>query len=232
MKKGTKLYYAGSNFELVEYTFIRIENGKYIVEYSNGEIKRLGKAFFDRLCMSKIMILTEIEEELRFKIENIHKEMRNHKLEYNPLDSVMVIYSNVKAKQHKLTTVHQYDAVTGKYIKSYNSITQACIDIGKPNNSSHITSVCKGRRHMSCGFRWSYDEVPYLSPIRSKKPHHSAAIINQYNLSGALLKTYKSIDEATKESGITKYTMSKILKSNGKHKKFVWKRINDALNNF
>lgn len=225
MKSGTKLYQAGSNFELIEYTFLKVRNGKHITQLPNGVIKEFSKATFDRLCLSKIMILTEMEEELRYKIENIHKEMRKFKVEYNPLDSVMVVYSGSKAKQDKMTTVYQYHADTGRYIGSFRSARQASIDLGSVNSSSHISSACKGRRLTAFGFRWSHEEVEFLPPRKTRPPAHNSTIIEKYK-DGVLKETYKSINDACVKNRFTQYRMTKIVKEGtGRYKGFIWKKV-------
>lgn len=48
-------------------------------------------------------------------------------------------------------------SLSGEYIKTYESLTQAAEDIGKHQGAvSHISECCRGRRRQYLGFTWKY----------------------------------------------------------------------------
>lgn len=51
--------------------------------------------------------------------------------------------------------INQFDK-EGKFIRSFNSISEANRFLGKPANSSNITQVCKGKRQYAYGYKWEY----------------------------------------------------------------------------
>lgn len=53
--------------------------------------------------------------------------------------------------------VLQFD-LDNNFIAEYNSIAEACRAIGKINESSHISSVCKGKRKTAGGYKWKYSK--------------------------------------------------------------------------
>ena len=60
-------------------------------------------------------------------------------------------YSEIDKSYKKSLKVNQYDK-NGKYIQTFNSITEAM----KKTGAKKIIDVCKGRRKMSGGYIWKY----------------------------------------------------------------------------
>lgn len=61
---------------------------------------------------------------------------------------------NIKSCEGFKRKVNQYD-LDGKYIKTYNSVTEAQISVDKANQS-RISAVCKGKYNSAYGFIWRY----------------------------------------------------------------------------
>jgi len=65
-------------------------------------------------------------------------------------------YRKKNSFDYKIKSVEQLDLL-GKTINVYNSITEACLAIGKTNkNVSEISKCCKGKRTSAYGYKWKY----------------------------------------------------------------------------
>jgi hypothetical protein len=53
-------------------------------------------------------------------------------------------------------SVSQYDK-QGNHIKDFQSITEACLCLGKPNRQGDITACCRGKQKTAFGFIWKYE---------------------------------------------------------------------------
>lgn len=63
--------------------------------------------------------------------------------------------ATAKDKQRK---VYQYD-LNGKFIKEWESLTQASKVGGKKATHSNIVACCQGKRKSAWGYRWSYNKI-------------------------------------------------------------------------
>lgn len=56
--------------------------------------------------------------------------------------------------------VVQLDKKTNEYIATYDSLQDAARAVGRDNSgsASHISEVCKGKRHSAFGYNWRYDK--------------------------------------------------------------------------
>lgn len=158
ISKKTKLYYMDEDLNFKEYTYIGVRDKKFVVETMAGVEVAMNGSTFGRLCLSKIVILSEIEEQLRNKIEYIHSLMRQHKIAYNPLDTADVVYVNNpfgKANQGK--EIYQYHKKTGMFIKSFPNAQVALREVGasSPHTNGGISSVIHGKQRTAFGYRWS-----------------------------------------------------------------------------
>lgn len=84
----------------------------------------------------------------------------------------------------------------GEYIKTFPNARIADQETGA--NFKHISSCCRGKRHSCGGYVWRFsghplDEFPLKFDVC--KP------VNQYDKSGNLVATYKSISEAKEKTG-------------------------------
>lgn len=101
--------------------------------------------------------------------------------------------------------VYQY-TLDGKYIRSFNSVTEAAESCGY-TSCSKIIGCCKGKRNSSYGYCWSYEKMSHL-PERSLeeqilgKPISSRLRpIIQYNLDWEPIKLFPSLRSTAKEVG-------------------------------
>jgi hypothetical protein len=76
--------------------------------------------------------------------------------------------NNEKEHHRQSKKVNQY-TLDGKYIKTWNSITDALKALGKSIRDSHISLSCKGEQNHTFGYQWRYlsDEFPEDKDIGS-----------------------------------------------------------------
>lgn len=103
--------------------------------------------------------------------------------------------------------VHQYDKETGTYIKTFYSVTEASKETGA--SVSAISCCCIQKLKSSMGFIWSYDKA---DNIFDKNPFYIRRIKDQpvyvYDLETfKLIGSFKSLNEASRESGVAKYSI-------------------------
>ena len=113
--------------------------------------------------------------------------------------------------------VYIYD-LNYNYIKSFNSIMDCCREL----------NICleQARRsirlqYKAKGFYISdilYDKLPKI------KQEKLVGDIHQYDLEGNYIKSYSSISEAQKETGITLKNLNQYIKNTGYYKGFQWRR--------
>lgn len=66
-------------------------------------------------------------------------------------------YEKKKPNYGSSKKVDKY-SLDGEFLKTYNSIKEAAIDIGHEFSSNLISQCCKGIRESTCGFKWKYNE--------------------------------------------------------------------------
>lgn len=121
-------------------------------------------------------------------------------------------------------SVSAYDE-NGKFIKTYESINDACKDV----NCLHtdITRAINGKRFLIAGFQWrKYEIKTGIGKVPKKKK--CTKQIGQYLHTGKLLKVWESTSEAAKKLNISRTGINNCLKeksstSNG----YIWKFMND-----
>lgn len=69
-------------------------------------------------------------------------------------------WEEINNKDHGSTKrkVNKIDSKTGKVLKTYNSITEAAIDMGDKEYAKTISSTCKGKQPTFLGYCWQYVE--------------------------------------------------------------------------
>lgn len=117
--------------------------------------------------------------------------------------------------------VYQYD-LNGKYINSFKSISDASIKINvAPPNISRILS----KEGKTCGgFQWSdikYDNIDAVFKNYGKLDTYIA----QYNLSGQLLKIFKTTREVANYLNTSIHSFISMLNGTGFALGFFWKRF-------
>lgn len=101
-------------------------------------------------------------------------------------------------------TVYQYDLSDGSLLNSYDSLT----DAGNAVNATkqQISSACLSVNNIFKGFYWSYMYTEPFSPTKDKRIKN----VMQLNLKGELLTEYKSVAEASRETGVNKTCIAKV----------------------
>ena len=156
---NTKLYRPTPDNRIETLTYKRTEGDYMILDNEAGVTVKLHKDQYTTLCHSKRVLLAEMEESLRRQIEYIHEQMRALKVEYNPTGhSEIITYSMGNTNKE----VHQYCKSTGRYVASFNTIRAAARGVGKNDNPTVISKVCKGKALTAYGYKWSYERVKFL----------------------------------------------------------------------
>ena len=105
-------------------------------------------------------------------------------------------------------SVCQY-TLDGEFVAEWESAKLASEHT--PSNQSYITQVCKGNRKSSGGFLWAYKGDPI--PVFSKKYYSP---VQQFDLEGNLLATFRSLTEAQKQTGVKLHNVSECCRGNSK----------------
>lgn len=96
--------------------------------------------------------------------------------------------------------VNQYDKL-GKYIQTFDSITDAIKVLGVKNGSP-ISQVCRKRKRTAYGFQWRYtDEFDMgvnIYKVQENRGKNSCKSVMQFDINGKYINTYESIVEAEK----------------------------------
>lgn len=108
-----------------------------------------------------------------------------------------------------LIPVYQYD-MNGKYIKSFKSAADAAREVNC--HRTQITYVCKGKGLSICGFMWRYYKRNKIKEYKNQ----NCKQVDQYDYNCKLIKTYKSIAEATNITGVSEDTIVRCCKGNSK----------------
>lgn len=98
----------------------------------------------------------------------------------------------------KEKTVHQY-SIDGKYIATYDSLTNAARAVCNRNTGTLIGSACRGERDVAYGFRWSFDKVDSL-PEYIHYTHCKKVV--RISPDGSNRKLYNSIKEAAADNNL------------------------------
>lgn len=110
--------------------------------------------------------------------------------------------------------VEQYD-LNGNYLKTFDSIKDALIAVGKRKNSN-IIKCCKGNGHTAHGFIWRYED----------KTHNDISVISEIvklDINGNYLETYPSIAEAGRKTKIDSSSICATCKGKSKSAgNFLW----------
>lgn len=99
--------------------------------------------------------------------------------------------------------VYQYDIENGSLLNKFNCLE----DAGKSINSSKksISSACLNVNHTYRGYYWSYFYTEPFKPNKDKRLKE----VNQYDLNGNYMATFKSVSYASKITGISKTGIAK-----------------------
>ncbi|TYA74238.1 NUMOD1 domain-containing DNA-binding protein [Seonamhaeicola marinus] len=115
-------------------------------------------------------------------------------------------------------TVFQYDANTGAMINHYNSLKEAAFAVGASKTS--ISNACLGQTKTCKGYYWSYELPEKFNPLKDLRKK----VVEQFSLSGNLITVYKSVAEASRETGISKTCISRVCRNEREHSGgFIWR---------
>ena len=117
--------------------------------------------------------------------------------ECNGTENIAPVFTGKKA-------VNQY-SIDGKYLHTYESLTEAAYAVKPENKNSGISvilSCAKGKKMTAFGYLWKYAKecngTEDILPVHNSK----SIVVNQYTLEGIYLNTYKSISEAARTISI------------------------------
>lgn len=94
----------------------------------------------------------------------------------------------------KKVMVHQY-TMGGNYIASFESISSAMYQFGAKGTGG-IRACCEGRNRYCHGYRWSYEKMDKLPPMRKDNGLRRVAKLDD---NGNVIKVYEKIVDAAKE---------------------------------
>ena len=118
--------------------------------------------------------------------------------------------------------VYHYD-IDGNYLASYFSLNEAY----RQTNIAHIENCCNHIQRQAGGFRWSYEKVDKLPPMKERVTSNKARQIGRYDASNLnLLEVYSSASEAGRVNNLNKSNILRACK--GRQKTcggYIWKYI-------
>ena len=140
----------------------------------------------------------------------------------------------IKNRNSQTRSINQYTK-DGKFIKTYNSVTEAATLLGK--QPSHLTRCAKGQNSTAYGYIWEYSDTENQSELVGAKVkskmhggkmwshwNHSAKSVAQYDLEMNFIKIYPCIADASRELGIDHSCISACAANKSKTAGgFIWK---------
>ena len=148
-----------------------------------------------------------------------HKTSKANGKIYRYLDDEEIIkYGYQKGNEISLTKVAVIQLnKDGKYIKSYKSILEACKAIGENAKPQAIKNCLNGKFSTAYGYVWKYKDKQNVK--------RKSISIYQVDINGALVKKYKSVKDASMDTGISVSFINNCLR--GRQKRaggYIWKR--------
>lgn len=119
--------------------------------------------------------------------------------------------------------VYQYSKA-GVFIKEYSCAKKAGEELN--TNAQPISMCCKGDRLTAGGFVWRFYKEEFIEC--QKRTSRNARAILQYDRNGVFIKEYKTVSDASKETGIYSGNIAKSARCTGKLRgKYIWKYKDD-----
>lgn len=178
-------------FDNLDISNYRIAKGGEISQYnSEGMLLKTFNSYSDaalKLDIDKKAIISAVNG--KYKLHGFYFLKA-----WDDINKMLDIKNKVAA--NNLTKVYKY-ALTGEFLKEYNSIKSVKEDIPNANHGNIIRAIKNGKT--SLGFRWAYEKVDNIlkyENIINTKPKNKVA---QYDLQGNLIKIYDSVTECRKE---------------------------------
>jgi group I intron endonuclease len=114
--------------------------------------------------------------------------------------------------------VHQYD-LNGMYIKTYNTMQEASLDVGLSKMTINSNSIKRTKR--MGGYMWCLRKVKKLKPLVPDKGHVKYKYVVQKDLTTGKTKRWKSMTELAKSLGISVQAVYKAIKNNKQCKNYI-----------
>lgn len=106
--------------------------------------------------------------------------------------------------------VYQYNIETGMWVNTYNSLTEAGQQFNIDKKS--LSKVCLSVNKNFNNFYWSYEYKEPFKPLIDSRNK----CVTQYNESKVEIKTFKSVSEASRLTGVNKTSISKVCRGERK----------------
>lgn len=115
--------------------------------------------------------------------------------------------------------------------KKYKSLTEAGKDI---NGKTHtIKLCCEGIRETYKGYHWKYCGNNYFRNTKNYQNSANSKKVAMYDINGNLIKSFRSIEQASKYTGINTNTIRRRLKGIKNRKgqyDYIWKYYSEVVN--
>lgn len=184
--------YIGQTRHTIESRFKTHINSNSPYSIVDNAIKKYGEENFfveevEKICSTSLQKLLDKLNEAEISYIDYFKS----KVEYNNYN----IHIGGKATiEYKEQPVDRYD-LDGNNKKSYNSMVEACRDLGLLDEDySNISACCNGRRRVAYGYIWRYKNHPFKE-FHIYHQHIKNVPIDVYNLNGELIEQYDDIYE-------------------------------------
>jgi group I intron endonuclease len=132
--------------------------------------------------------------------DELAKKEKEYILEYNSKEDGY----NLSAGGDVQKSVYQYNISTGVLVNKYSNLTDASATVGL--NKQDLSTVCLSVNKASKGFYWTYDYVEKFIPQKDKR----RKVVYQYTIQGEFIKEFKSVSEASKQTGCNKTGIAKV----------------------
>lgn len=179
--------------------------GKFIREYPSimeaGRITGKNPASISECARGKLV--TSGGSQWRYKDDSLFK------------DGVFEIPPVRQRKSHNSKAILQFD-LDGNYIREFPSISHASRAVGF--GSGGFNRCLSGECLTAAGYQWRLKQNPLfkdgivkLPPVINRDVHKAKPVL-QYSLRGKFLREFKSLNEATRISGVSKGSIMRCLK--------------------
>ncbi|MEY8850028.1 GIY-YIG nuclease family protein [Psychroserpens sp. XS_ASV72] len=101
-------------------------------------------------------------------------------------------------------TVYQYSLEDGKLIADYDNLESAGSAVSA--SKKQISRACLSVNNSFGGYYWSYKLQDTFTPKKDKRLKE----VSQYDLGGTLIRVFRSVCIASKETGVNKSSIAKV----------------------
>lgn len=155
------------------------------------------------------------EEEIQALREKLVDHPNCHKL--HTQETKDIIRTDSSSRRKLSIAVHQLDK-QGNIITTFSSISKAAKAVNGGGMSIKMCCEDKNNRKTHMGYRWRYVNKPKATLV-------AKCCIE----TGEILQTFKLVIDATKETGVSKSGISKVLCGNRNHSGgYFWKYVDDT----